>query len=77
MGFSRQEYWSGVPLPSPDNVLKTFNVIMSTISVFPALKEFAACERQKRRKDDGIELWGEGRLFCGSGRDNWFSPGVE
>ena len=20
MGFSRQEYWSGVPLPSPDNV---------------------------------------------------------
>ena len=22
MGFSRQEYWSGVPLPSPDGVLK-------------------------------------------------------
>ena len=21
MGFSRQEYWSGVPLPSPDNGL--------------------------------------------------------
>ena len=21
MGFSRQEYWSGVPLPSPTNVL--------------------------------------------------------
>ena len=21
MGFSRQEYWSGVPLPSPANVL--------------------------------------------------------
>ena len=21
MGFSRQEYWSGVPLPSPDNHL--------------------------------------------------------
>ena len=23
MGFSRQEYWSGVPLPSPENVLNT------------------------------------------------------
>ena len=22
MGFSRQEYWSGVPLPSPQRVLK-------------------------------------------------------
>ena len=21
MGFSRQEYWSGVPLPSPDTIL--------------------------------------------------------
>ena len=23
MGFSRQEYWSGVPLPSPERSLKT------------------------------------------------------
>ena len=23
MGFSRQEYWSGVPLPSPINAYKT------------------------------------------------------
>ena len=22
MGFSRQEYWSGVPLPSPDDMAK-------------------------------------------------------
>ena len=25
MGFSRQEYWSGVPLPSPDNHAGTIN----------------------------------------------------
>ena len=25
MGFSRQEYWSGVPLPSPMGNIKVFN----------------------------------------------------
>ena len=25
MGFSRQEYWSGVPLPSPGNMLELEN----------------------------------------------------
>ena len=24
MGFSRQEYWSGVPLPSPQNYLRAY-----------------------------------------------------
>ena len=28
MGFSRQEYWSGLPLPSPENVS---NLILSLI----------------------------------------------
>ena len=29
MGFSRQEYWSGVPLPSPDNHLqRIFNTLI-------------------------------------------------
>ena len=26
MGFPRQEYWSGVPLPSPSSILKIFQV---------------------------------------------------
>ena len=26
VGFSRQKYWSGVPLPSPDNLLRTLNL---------------------------------------------------
>ena len=34
MGFSRQEYWSGVPLPSPmtnlDSILKSRDIILST-----------------------------------------------
>ena len=31
MGFSKQEYWSGVPLPSPMDVLVHFNNLFSTI----------------------------------------------
>ena len=27
IGFSRQEYWSGLPLPSPLYVLKTYNLV--------------------------------------------------
>ena len=38
MGFSRQEYWSGLPLPSPKCWLKPFKIknllIMKTIPVF-------------------------------------------
>ena len=30
MGFSRQEYWSGVPLPSPKPRIKSFNSIVSS-----------------------------------------------
>ena len=39
MGFSRQEYWSGVPLPSPDNHLQWFcsqrRGNLSLLSPFP------------------------------------------
>ena len=30
MGFSRQEYWSGVPLPSPNNHCTNWNVFLQT-----------------------------------------------
>ena len=33
MGFSRQEYWSGVPLPSPVNTLKSVKSIFQFSSV--------------------------------------------
>ena len=37
MGFSRQEYWSGVPLPSPmtnlDSILKSRDITLPTRSV--------------------------------------------
>ena len=31
MGFSRQEYWSGVPLPSPDEILEHRNFIKTEV----------------------------------------------
>ena len=31
MGFSRQEYWSGVPLPSPKECVVGINLILSEI----------------------------------------------
>ena len=37
MGFSRQEYWSGVPLPSPSVVLAIDNAV---VSIFALVKLF-------------------------------------
>ena len=31
MGFSRQEYWSGVPLPSPRYILGAINIFIRCI----------------------------------------------
>ena len=34
MGFSRQEYWSGVPLPSPAHILRFINLFIVTTCSF-------------------------------------------
>ena len=40
MGFSRQEYWSGVPLPSPfDSLWKPFCIQDETVKVGQTLVE--------------------------------------
>ena len=36
MGFSRQEYWSGVPLPSPEQILDT--IILREVTQTEKLK---------------------------------------
>ena len=33
MGFSRQEYWSGLPLPSPDNVAYNLKILVNTSKI--------------------------------------------
>ena len=37
MGFSRQEYWSGVPLPSPNSVLLGFKMFLTVALVYSFL----------------------------------------
>ena len=37
MGFSRQEYWSGVPLPSPTSQLKCINSLVLSFLYCPTL----------------------------------------
>ena len=36
-GFSRQEYWSGVPLPSPISYLRAYKVMLLKCSIYTIL----------------------------------------
>ena len=70
MGFSRQEYWSGVPLPSLmtnlDSILKSRDITLSTkvrlvkAMVFPVVMygcESWTIKKAERRRIDAFELW--------------------
>ena len=75
MGFSRQEYWSGVPSPSLmtnlDNILKSRDIILSTkvclvkAMVFPIV--IYGCEswtiKKAEYRIDAFELWCQRRLL--------------
>ena len=39
MGFSRQEYWSGVPWPSPEEISSLSHSVVSSISLHWSLKK--------------------------------------
>ena len=69
MGFSRQEYWSGVPLPSPmtniDSVLKSRDITLLTKvhivkdTVFPAVMyqhESWTIKKAECQRIDAFEL---------------------
>ena len=70
MGFSRHEYWSGVPLPSPminlDSILKSRDVILPTkvhlvkAMVFPVVMfgcESWTVKKAEHGRIDAFELW--------------------
>ena len=76
MGFSRQEYWSGVPLPSPmtnlDSILKSRDITLPTkvclvkAMVFPVVMygcESWTVKKAERRRIDASELWCWRRLL--------------
>ena len=82
MGFSRQEYWSGVPLPSPmtnlESILKSRKITFPTkvhlvkAMVFPVV--LYGCESWTIRKLSVEELM---LLNCGVGEDSWESLGLQ
>ena len=70
MGFSRQEYWSGVPSPSPmtnlDSILKSRDVTLPTkvhlvnAMVFPIVLygcESWTVKKAEHRRIDAFKLW--------------------
>ena len=76
MGFSKQEYWSGVPLPSPmtnlDSILKSRDITLLTkIHLVKAMISPVAmhgCEswtitKAEHQRIDAFELWCQGRLL--------------
>ena len=67
MGFSRQEYWNGVPLPSPKNTLEGINSRISEAEeqiseqedkmVEITSEEQNKVKRVKRTEDSLRDLW--------------------
>ena len=67
MGFSRQEYWNGVPLPSPKNTLEGINSRISEAEeqisepedkrVEITSEEQNKVKRMKRPEDNLRDLW--------------------
>ena len=76
IGFSRQEYWSGVPLPSPmtnlDIILKSRDITLSTkvslvkAMVFPVVMygcESWTIKKAEWQRIDAFALWCWGKLL--------------
>ena len=61
MGFSRQEYWSGVPLPSPEMLCSTS--IISTFHGIADLGQNFGCWIKNCGKDNGMYLCRTERLW--------------
>ena len=76
MGFSRQEYWSGMPLPSPitnlDSILKSKDITLPKkirlfkVMVFPVVMygcESWTIKKAEHLRIDTFELWCWRRLL--------------
>ena len=61
LGFSRQEYWSGVPLPSPSAYIKLFKNLSSLLECYIRLPN-SKIQNFRKRPRKGTHLW-EGRML--------------
>ena len=59
MGFSRQEYWSGVPSPSPtETLLVDFQFLLPSFMCSGASGKEPACQCRRLRDTGLIPGWG-------------------
>ena len=72
MGFSRQEYWSGVPLPSLEQLLTLLQIQAVKTSKTETCFLYSRCSRSSRV---GADKETPGKKMCGSGKEfrslNW------
>ena len=58
MGFSRQEYWSGVPLPSPDSAFRTVTNLTSPPSAWASVSLGSDADETGGQKPRVPNPWG-------------------
>ena len=61
MGFSRQEYWSGVPLPSPNNTLQVYINTCVHINTYIHINTYM--HKYMRKKKWETERANSGRFY--------------
>ena len=70
MGFSRQEYWSGVPLPSPNSVLVYPNLLKFILFLLspwcPSICSLCLCLPSLQKKKIYIYIWNASQILVSS-----------
>ena len=68
MGFSRQEYWSGLPFLSPvDHTLSDLSTMTHPLSVAPHSKRPPKPSELDTELDTTVVLWSDWLVFCDYG----------
>ena len=73
MGFSRQEYWSGVPLLSPPLVTRRIQ-IKTTMKYHLISVRMAIIKKPTQITCDGKDIEETGTLYTTSSNVNWYKP---
>ena len=66
MGFSRQEYWSGLPLPSPEGIRMVYKTLKHERKAESSCSEATSCFLSSRSV-----VWGLGSMVWGLGSVVW------
>ena len=76
MGFSRQEYWSRVPLPSPKSCLKTSKMDYSVFCPTPTPRHFLLFKIENTEQDLKCPLMTQGHHYGKQFHNDVISQGL-